>query len=174
MIRNQPFMRIRATLATAATSLSDGVPDYDPVAILNATQPMTAVTASIEVNTDVYGAEVEGEVAVQLADMPMTFVPPRAISDQSAAELRAQAVEATLHHRRGAPTLAYAALGPTVRDLGLVRRQRHLGGVAENVTVVPKTTEAADAALGRAERILTIKERPRSTTCCGATALPTP
>jgi murein DD-endopeptidase MepM/ murein hydrolase activator NlpD len=159
IIRNQPFVRIRATLATAPTPLSDGVPDYDPVAILDATQPIAATTAAAEINTDVYGAEVEGEVAVQLAAMPASFVPPRAISDQSAAEYVRSVVEATFYSDDSAPTLAYAALGPSVRDLGMQPGGTTLGGVAENVTVVPKTTLAADAALGRAERILTIKER---------------
>lgn len=159
MIRNQPFVRIRATLATAATSLSEDAPDYDPVAILNATQPITASPGAPEINTDVYGAEVEGEVAVRLAAMPMTFVPPTAISDQSAAEYVRSAVEATFYDDAAAPTLAYAALGPTVRDLGLATESGTLGGIAENVTVVPKTTRAADAALGRSERILTMKER---------------
>lgn len=159
MIRNQPFIRIRATLATAPTSLSEGVPAYDPVAILNATQPLAA-TASVDINTDVYGAEVEGEVAVKLAAMPMTFVPPRAISDQSAAEYVRSVVEATFFSDDATPpTMAYAALGPTVRDLGMVPGSNTLGGVAENVTVVPQTMVAADAELGRAERILTIKER---------------
>nr|WP_295892709.1 M23 family metallopeptidase [uncultured Devosia sp.] len=159
MIRNQPFVRIRATLATAPTSLSDGIPDYDPVAILNATQPIAA-TAGMEINTDVYGAEVEGEVAVKLAAMPMTFVPPRAISDQSAAEYVRSVVEATFFSEDPAsPTLAYAALAPSVQDLGLLPGAGTLGGIVENVTVVPQTTRAADAALGRAERILTIKER---------------
>lgn len=160
MIRNQPFVRIRATLATAPTSLSDGVPDYDPVAILNATQPIEATPASLDINTDVYGAEVEGEVAVRLASMPPTFVPPRAISDQSAAEYVRSVVEATFFSDdETPPTLAYAALGPSVRDLGLQPGGTTIGGVAENVTVMPKTTRAADAALGRSERILTIKER---------------
>lgn len=159
MIRNQPFVRIKATLATAPTSLSDGVPAYDPVAILNATQPIETSANTIEINTDVYGAEVEGEVAVKLADMPMTLVPPRAISDQSAAEYVRSVVEATFFSEDDQPTLAYAALGPSVRDLGLQPGGTTLGGVAENVTVMPKTTQAADAALGRSERILTIKER---------------
>ena len=159
MIRNQPFVRISATLATAPTSLSDGIPDYDPVAILNATQPIAA-TASMDINTDVYGAEVEGEVAVKLAAMPMTFVPPRAISDQSAAEYVRSVVEATFFSDDAAPpTLAYAALAPSVTELGLLPGAGTLGGIVENVTVVPQTTQAADAALGRAERILTIKER---------------
>lgn len=160
MIRNQPFVRIRATLATAPTSLSDGVPDYDPVAILNATQPIEATAASLDINTDVYGAEVEGEVAVRLAAMPTTFVPPRAITDQSAAEYVRSVVEATFFSDDEAPpTLAYASLGPTVRDLGLQPGGTTIGGVAENVTVMPKTTQPADAALGRSERILTMKER---------------
>jgi murein DD-endopeptidase MepM/ murein hydrolase activator NlpD len=158
MIRNQPFMRIRATLATAPTSLSEGVPDYDPVAILNATQPI-AVADTIDINTDVYGAEVEGEVAVRLAAMPMTFVPPRAISDQSAAEYVRSVVEATFFSDDEVPpTLAYAALGPSVRDLGLVPGSNTLGGVAENVTVVPQSTQPSDAALGRSERFLTLRE----------------
>jgi hypothetical protein len=160
MIRNKPFIRIQATLATAPTSLSDGVPDYDPVAILNATQPIEATAANMDINTDVYGAEVEGEVAVRLAAMPMTFVPPRAISDQNAAEYVRSVVEATFFSDDEAPpTLAYAALAPSVRDLGLQPGGTTLGGVAENVTVVPKTVLAADATLGRSERILTIKER---------------
>lgn len=159
MIRNQPFMRIKATLATAPTSLSDGVPAYDPVAILNATQPIETSADAIEINTDVYGAEVEGEVAVKLAEMPMTLVPPRAISDQGAAEYVRSVVEATFFSEDDQQTLAYAALGPSVRDLGLQPGGTTLGGVAENVTVMPKTTQAADAALGRSERILTIKER---------------
>lgn len=160
MIRKQPFVRIRATLATAPTSLSEDVPDYDPVAILNATQPIEATEANMDINTDVYGAEVEGEVAVRLAEMPASFVPPRAISDQLAAEyVRGVAENASVSDDQVPPTLAYAALGPSVRDLGLQPGGTTLGGIAENVTVVPKTTLAQDAELGRSERILTMKEQ---------------
>src|SRR5690606_38396382 len=151
MIRNQPFMRIRATLATAPTSLSEGVLDYDPVAILNATQPM-AVADNVDINTDVYGAEVDGEAAVRLAAMPTTFVRTRAISDRSAAEYVRSVVEATFFSDNDIPpTLAYAALGPSVRDLGLVPGSNTLSGVAENVTVMPQSTHPGDAALGRSE-----------------------
>lgn len=160
IIRNQPFVRIRATLATAPTSLSENVRPYDPVAILEATQPLPAGAGVLDINTDVYGAEVEGEVAVKLASMPMTFVPPRAISDQTAAEYVRSVVEATFFSDDiASPTLAYAALAPSVRDLGLDAGGNTLGGVAENVTIMPKTTLASNSALGRSERILTIKER---------------
>jgi murein DD-endopeptidase MepM/ murein hydrolase activator NlpD len=157
MIRNQPFVRIRATLATAATSLSEDAPAYDPVAILSATAPETNTTAP-EVNTDIYGAEVEGEVAVRLAAMPMSFVPAKVISDQSAAAFVRDTVESAYSESGfDSPTLAYAALGPTIRDLGVVGGNT-LGGVAENVTVVPRTVDAEEAGLGRAERILTLRE----------------
>ena len=157
MIRNQPFVRIRATLATAATALSDGAPAYDPVAILSAVAPESGANAP-EVNTDIYGAEVEGEVAVRLAAMPMSFVPARVISDQSAAQFVRQTVESAYSDSGfDSPTLAYASLGPTIRDLGAVGDS--LSGVAENVTIVPKTVTAAEAGLGRAERILTIREQ---------------
>ncbi|MET3901192.1 murein DD-endopeptidase MepM/ murein hydrolase activator NlpD [Devosia sp. UYZn731] len=157
MIRNQPFVRIKATLATAATSLSEDAPAYDPVAILTATTPETN-TAAPEVNTDIYGAEVEGEVAVRLAAMPMTFVPAKVISDQSAAAFVRDTVESAYSESGfDTPTLAYAALGPTIRDLGVVGGDT-LGGIAENVTVVPRTVDAEQAGLGRAERILTIRE----------------
>ena len=68
IIRNQPFVRITATLATTSTSLSADVPAYDPVAILNKTQPLTS--AALDIATDVYGTDVDGEVAVQQSGMP--------------------------------------------------------------------------------------------------------
>ena len=159
MIRKQPFVRLRATLATAATSLSDDVPAYDPVAIINANQPIGADDAAALVNTDIYGAEVEGEVAVKLASLPMTFVPPRSISDQGAAEFVRLTVEGTYGEIDPA-MLAYAAapdLG--VRDLGIVTggttADGVIAGIAENVTLLPKTSLTG---VGRSERIMTLPE----------------
>jgi murein DD-endopeptidase MepM/ murein hydrolase activator NlpD len=68
-------------------------------------------------------------------------------------------MDATFYDDAAGPTLAYAALGPSIRDLGEAGGPDVLAGVAENVTVVPKTSVAADAQLGRAERILTVRER---------------
>ena len=157
IIRNQPFVRLRATLATAPTSLAENVPPYDPIAILNATQPLTASVDSLDVSTEVYGAEVEGEVAVKVAAMPMSFVPPRTISDQTAADFVRGIVGSNYDVAGDAPALAYAAMSPSLRDLGLSPGAPS-GGIAENVTVVPKTTIASEGTLGRSERILTIKE----------------
>ena len=157
IIRNQPFVRIRATLSTAATALSDDVPDYDPVAILSATQPIEAGETA-EVNTDIYGAEVEGEVAVRQAAMPMSFVPPHSIDDVAAAEYARMSVDAGYADMES-PALAYASLAPAVTDLGVGSLGDNvITGVAENVTVMPKTTLPSEAGLGRTERILTVRE----------------
>jgi hypothetical protein len=157
MIRNKPFERIRATLATTATSLSENIPDYDPVAILSATQPIETAGAD-EVNTDIYGAEVEGEVAVRVAALPASYTPPRAISDEVAADFVQMTVESA-YSDVDAPMMAYAALGPSVRELDAEEATGFVSGVAENVTIMPKTTTAEDGGQGRTERILTVRNR---------------
>ncbi|QQR39444.1 M23 family metallopeptidase [Devosia rhizoryzae] len=154
IIRNQPFTRITATLATTATSLSADVPDYDPVAILNKTEPLTA--AALDIATDVYGTDVDGEVAVRQASLPLDYVPPRTISDQGAADFVRGMAEAG-YDIDGGPALAYAALTPSFAD---IQREAEgaITGIAENVTVVPKTTVASAEDPGRTERFLTVRE----------------
>ena len=155
IIRNQPFVRISATLATTATSLSADVPTYDPVAILNKTQPLTS--AALDIATDVYGTDVDGEVAVNQSAMPDGFVPTRTISDQGAADFVRAMVGAPFTIDGGGPALAYAALAPTLQDLA-ASQAGAVAGIAENVTVVPKTTLASGETLGRTERFLTVRE----------------
>ena len=155
IIRNQPFVRITATLATTSTSLSADVPAYDPVAILNKTQPLTS--AALDIATDVYGTDVDGEVAVQQSGMPEGFVPTRAVTDQSAADFVRAMAGAQFSVDGGTPALAYAALAPTLRDLATAEANSVVG-IAENVTVVPKTTHASGESLGRTERFLTVRE----------------
>jgi murein DD-endopeptidase MepM/ murein hydrolase activator NlpD len=159
IIRKQPFQRIRATLATAATALTENVPQYDPVAILEANQPITA-EGDDAANPRIYGAEVEGEVAVELAAMPISLVPPRAISDQGAADFVRTAIEQYFGEGGDAGAevaLAYAAGDGRLRELGIVESNGALAGIAENVTIIPKTT-ANDAGLGRSERFVSIRE----------------
>jgi len=161
MIKKQPFSRLRATLATAATSLSDNVPAYDPVAMIAASQPMSSSGTPELVNTDIYGAEVEGEVAVRLASLPMTLVPPRSINDQGAADFVRTVVEGS-YFEQDPSALAYAPANEAVHDLNpLPATGNAITGVAENVTVLPKTTLAEDSGLGRTERILTVREPSR-------------
>jgi murein DD-endopeptidase MepM/ murein hydrolase activator NlpD len=155
LIRKQPFVRIRATLATAATALSEDVPSYDPVAILDANAPIETQDTGVAVNTQIYGADVEGEVSIRLAAMPMTLVPPRAISDRSAAEFARSTVE-NLFGEGDYEALAYADTSQRLRELGT---SGGIVGIVENVTAIPKTTTPAEAGLGRTERILTMRER---------------
>jgi murein DD-endopeptidase MepM/ murein hydrolase activator NlpD len=155
MIRNQPFRRITATLATTATSLSADIPDYDPVAILNNTQPLTA--AVLDIATDVYGTDVDGEVAVRQAALPASFVPARSISDQGAADFVRGMADMQFDIDGQGSALAYAASAPLLRELDSQLTDA-LTGIAENVTVVPKSTLALNEGLGRTERFLTVRE----------------
>jgi hypothetical protein len=160
MIKKQPFVRIRATLATAATALSEDVPAYDPEALIDSTQP---IMAPDDTNTSIYGAEVEGEVSIKTGELPPTLVPPRTISDQNAEAYVRQTLENFFGEGSGEgpdvqdTSLAYAPETSSLRDLGVVDSSG-LTGVAENVTVMPKRTTADAAGLGRTERILTVKE----------------
>jgi murein DD-endopeptidase MepM/ murein hydrolase activator NlpD len=153
IIRNQPFTRLRATLATTATNLSADAPAYDPVAILNATRPLQSAVLDL----NVYGTDVEGEVAVRQADMRSDFVPATSISDDLAADFVRGVAEATFYTEDAPPTLAYAALGPSLAALAREQGATAIAGIAENVTVVPKTTQVQGTGLGRTERFLTVR-----------------
>jgi len=160
MIRKQPFVRIRATLATTATSLTDDIPAYDPVKILEANEPI--VTADDDAsNPDIYGADVEGEVSIRTVAMPSTLVPPRAISDQAAANYVRIAVD-NLFGDGGSLAggsdlaMAYAPADLGIRELGIV--EGGVSGIAENVSVVPQTKTAESAGQGRQEKFVTIKD----------------
>jgi murein DD-endopeptidase MepM/ murein hydrolase activator NlpD len=151
MIRNQPFVRLRATLATSATALADDVPAYDPVALVAQTEPVAASESSAAtINTDVYGAEVEGEVAVRVAALPATLVPARAISDQAAAAFVLTSVEGS-YAEMDPGTLAYAPADGGVRTLSAGAVEI---GDAENLTVLAKPD--VEAGLGRSERVVTV------------------
>ena len=155
IIRKQPFVRVRATLATAGTALSEDIPAYDPVALLNANKPV--ITDDTLVSTDIYGAEVEGEVAVRTEELPMNAVPATTVSDATAADFVRQTIESAFYENGEGTILSYTSANQSLRDLGKVGNG--IVGVAENVTVVPMTQPAdASGAAGRTERIVTIKE----------------
>lgn len=157
LIKKQPFVRIRATLATAATSLSEDIPAYDPQALIDSSQP---IMAPDDANTSIYGAEVEGEVSIRTLALPPTLVPPRAVTDQGAETYVRQTLENFFGEGSGdSALLAYAPEPSGVQELGVAGGG--VTGVVENVTVIPKTTTAEAAGLGRTERIVTVKETSR-------------
>lgn len=166
IIRKQPFVRVKATLSTAATALSEDIPEYDPVAMLEVTQPSGPTDAADQVaNPEIYGAEVEGEVQIRTVALPKTFVPAQTLTDRNAADFARATVENLFGEGGGATpdaggdtALAYAQPVDNLRDLGVVNADG-LGGVAENVTVMPKTKEGDQAGLGRSERLVTVPKK---------------
>lgn len=165
MIRKQPFVRVKATLSTAATALSEDIPEYDPVAMLETSQPTTAADGDQVANPEIYGAEVEGDVQIRTVALPKTFVPPRMLTDRNAADFARATVENLFGEGGGATpdaggdaALAYAQPVDNLRDLGVVNADG-LTGVIENVTIMPKTKEGEQAGLGRSERLVTVPKK---------------
>jgi len=155
IVRKQPFIRIRATLATSATSLSDNIPKYDPVALLSRTQS-NSLKNDVQISTDIYSANVEGEIAVKTSSLILEKTPNRIISDRGAAEfIRATYSDTSFDGEIFA--LGYDDIDSDVRELNNVSNNLILGA-AENVTIKSKTHFADGSGFGRSERILMIKQ----------------
>ncbi len=155
-IRNQPFDRIRATLATAATSLSSNIPVYDPVALLRRTSSSSAALTTDLISTDIYGADVEGEIIVRTTSLPLDTMPALLISDQGATEFVRLTVSGNFEPDE-ILALGYAAVNNSVVELG-TQQGNAIFGEAENVTIMPKSTLSSDQILGRTERILNFRQ----------------
>jgi len=172
IIRKQPFVRVKATLATAGTALSEDIPAYDPIAMLE-TASGPATQGDDVANPEIYGAEVEGEVQIKTAALPLTLVPRRDISDRQAAEFARATVENSFGEggasngnvgpdistdgSGGVALTAYADPSSNLRELGKVDADG-FAGIAENITVMPKTKEADEAGPGRSERVVSLKD----------------
>ena len=129
------------------------MPPYDPVAASTSDQPIKEDGAISPISTDIYGGSVEGDVSVHLSALPATLVPEKIVTDQAAEAF----VGTSLDEFAGSDPSSPSAVGEGVRDLGVVT-DNVSGGVAENITVLPKTRSADDASLGRTERILALHE----------------
>jgi murein DD-endopeptidase MepM/ murein hydrolase activator NlpD len=123
------------------------------------------MTPDDNANTNIYGGAVEGEVTIKTSALPLTYAPPRIVSDKMAEAYVRQTLDNFFSEGGGdeiegsdSGQAAYVAEPVnSLRDLGVLD-DGGLGGVAENVTVMPKNTPADQAGLGRTERILTVKE----------------
>lgn len=150
VIRSQQFTRVDATLAMSATPLAEDIPEFDPIALAAAIETSTA---SASQPAQIYAASVEGEVAIETTAMPATFVPARAIDDITASDFAKVALQEVFVEDPSEIALAYADHRQSV---ALDRGDSALG-IAENVTVVPKSLPTPDGR-GRTERILTIQK----------------
>ncbi len=156
IVRMQPFSRLKATLATSATALTENIPAYDPIALLNSAASETPID-TVAVSTDIYGANVEGELEVTSAPLPLGDVPQLLMPESRAKELARQAFENAFSEAGDAAFLSYASINADFRDLG-VAGDDNLPGVVENMTIVPKTTSDDSEGIGRSERIVTLKQ----------------
>ncbi len=157
VVRKQPFSRLRATLATSATSLTEDIPAYDPVALLNSAQPAD-LNDDTQVSTEIYGANVEGELELRSEPLSLAQVPGKRLSDSRATEYARQAIVDLFSESSDGAYLSYAsASDASFRDLGVVEGG-NLPGVVENMTIVPKTDGEESGDIGRAERIVTMKQ----------------
>lgn len=155
-IRQQPFDRISATLATSATLLSSDIPIYDPIALLNRTQSRSATLTADLISTEIYGADVEGEIVIRNTELPFHVPPIQIISDNGAAEFVRLTAEGG-YNPDEISALGYAAENSSVIELSSIDTNTILGR-AENVSILPKTTLDDDQVSGRSERILNFAE----------------
>lgn len=146
MLRNQSFTRLNATLATTETTLAADIPKFDPAAVAaTADRPEDAELVS----TEIYTANVEGEVAMSVAPLPSTLAPAAVITDGQAASFAKISLQDVYLEDSTERRVAYAARVVPGKTPAL--------GVAENVTVMSKTRLAGEGG-GRAERIVTVKQ----------------
>lgn len=128
IIRNTTFVRVNATLATSETALTDDVAAYDPGDYLDAVED--DIGSSVKVSLDVVGEPVDAEVAIVTSAFPSNYVPFPAIEDADAASFVGIGVSEPGQDY----ALAYAPpAGPV--DGAIVTTM----GIAENVTVVPRS-----------------------------------
>jgi len=169
--RHYPQAALRAgqlaTLATASTALSEDIPVYDPVAMLE-TVSGPATPGDDVANPEIDGAEVEGEVQTKSAALPLMLVPaPGNRRDRQAA---AEFARATVENLFGEGGTANASIGPDIPADGSAGvaltalrgsfeqsaracepwTQTGFAGIAENITAMPETKEA-DEGLDRAD-----------------------
>ncbi|MBK5948682.1 M23 family metallopeptidase [Rhodobium orientis] len=161
IIKDRPFVRITASLAQRKTDLISDIPPFNPLRIFSDSGeiPATAETESI------YGAEVDGEVAITVRDFPTDN--PLIDADASPSEAE---IEAMVRRHAVSPTgenLQVASLpriNPDRFDFELAKRPSALGRFAirivpENVSFVAKTEEpTADITPGLQEKVIDVDD----------------
>lgn len=123
ILRKQSFVRIRATLATAATALAADVPDCDPVALLETEAAAQTPQLSVAANPELYGASIDGEVSIKTLPLPSTLVPAPSITDAQAVRFVTATIE-NLYAEGGSSPSAYAPSPGEVRDLARAHADR--------------------------------------------------
>lgn len=127
VVYNANFVRVMATLATSETALTDDVSTYVAEAYLDVL-PEAVATPVLGSSSQTMGAEAR----IEYKSIPSGFAPDATVSDAAAASF-----VATLARGSAEPQtdlLAYFAPESVDYNAG------SLLGIAENMTVIPKTT----------------------------------
>jgi len=161
VIRVRPFTLVRASLAQpVAPEVAAAVPAYNPLLAITASASPEARPGAAE--AVIYGAEVDGEVAVQVSDFPLrglAFAPEAQLSDREAALaveeaapfLADGAVEVASHAVIDPGRFAVASAdAASLVSLGVAI-------VPENVSLVGKSDEVP-AEIEFDEKIITLAE----------------
>ena len=162
LIKDRPFVRVTASLALKKTELIADIPAFNPLRIFSDTGniPTSAETETI------YGAEVEGEVAITVRDFPIDNPLIDADSAPSESEIEVTVRTAAKLLSDGSFQVASRPLiDPARFDFDLAKRSPVLAGldvriVTENVSYVAKSDEVeAVASPGLDEKFVKITKK---------------
>ncbi len=158
IIKDRPFVRVVASLALRKTDLIDDIPAFNPLRIFSATpdEPSPVATESI------YGAEVDGEVAITVRDFPVDN--PLIESGYAPSEPEVEATVRTAARLLSDGSVQVASrplLDPERFDFELAKKpesERYaIRIVPENVSFVAKTDESEDIVNpGLDEKLVTV------------------
>ncbi len=164
-IKLKPFAKVSASLTTTGAELAEQVPAYDPLKIFADTsapaEPTDAsdVTVAAGPEDTLYGAAVDGEVAVKVSDFPLSGADVEPLARLETAEVE-QIVKASARLTSfDSPALSYADMGA---DMGGNASDPFSAlGVsitAENVSNVAKTTTGIALDEGYTEKIISVAQ----------------
>jgi murein DD-endopeptidase MepM/ murein hydrolase activator NlpD len=161
LIRLRPFARISAGLSMPSEAEAAAIPAYDPLAIFGEVEPEGGAARAAAAPDQIYGAYVNGEVAIKVVDFPLNdtqgMTTPVAVA---ASEVEAIVRNASISIGSGAgmPRLAYVETDQPILDGAPLDDPFSVLGVSivpENVTLLPRTDLGEDLP---SERVLTFQQ----------------
>jgi len=162
IIKDRPFARVTASLALRKTELIDDIPAFNPLRIFSDADEPAATSES----ESIYGAEVEGEVAITVRDFPIDNPLIDVDAAPNEAEIEATVRTAAQFLTAGSVQVASRPLvDPDRFDFDLANKSPMMERFAiriipENVSFVAKTGEAeADVTPGLDEQFVNVTSK---------------
>jgi murein DD-endopeptidase MepM/ murein hydrolase activator NlpD len=172
LIRLRPFARISAGLSMPSEAEAAAIPAYDPLAIFGEVEAEPA-TASAEAPADqIYGAYVNGEVAIKVVDFPLSdpaLTDPIIVADSEVETIVRNASISIASG--GVATFAYAETDQFSEPAEDPFAALGVSIVPENVTLIARTDDGAGAS--PSERILYFQDGDTFDTVLARSEVPT-